>query len=132
VTEKDRLFYQAFGENLSRARRKNNLKQEAVAASVGLSRTSITNIESGRQPVQLHLALEFARLYNTRLTDLLPTPEGLRTLEVLLPQLDATKRSWVERVINSATLHNFGEKKNAGTVQLRKKESRRGTRKTED
>jgi len=130
MTDKDRQFYQVFGENLARARKHNSLKQEAVAASVGLSRTSITNIESGRQPVQLHLAIEFARLYNTPLMLLLPNPQDLRTVETVLPQLDATKRSWVERVINSSTANNFGVRKNASTVQLRKKESRRGTRKT--
>ena len=48
------------------------LTQEIVAGRVGLSRTSITNIEKGRQHVSLHLFLYLASAVGAHPTELLP------------------------------------------------------------
>ena len=93
------------------ARRKKGISQELVADELGLSRTSITNIEKGRQPVQLHSVYCIARLVGVELKDLLPSPhifetprrserlsvsrsEWLETMNVTLPKglLNAPKR----------------------------------------
>jgi transcriptional regulator with XRE-family HTH domain len=53
-------FYVALGARLSDARRRARITQDQLARAIGLSRTSITNIEKGRQPVQVHLLLRIA------------------------------------------------------------------------
>lgn len=48
------------------------MTQVAFAKAVGLSRTSITNIESGRQPVSLHTLYSMADILGVEVSDLLP------------------------------------------------------------
>jgi DNA-binding XRE family transcriptional regulator len=133
MTEKDHQFYKAFGIRLARARRRSKLKQETLAIAVGLSRTSITNIERGRQPVQLHLATELAKILNVNVTMLLPdavvTPEVPSRAQ--LDTMDATKRRWVERILTRKLTIDPGEHDD-GTVQPRKEESRRVTQGKKD
>lgn len=64
--------YLAFGRRLRRARRGANLTQDALGKRVGLSRTSITNIEQGNQHVGLHLLYDLAKAVGVHPADLLP------------------------------------------------------------
>lgn len=48
------------------------MSQDDLAASVALSRTSITNLESGRQQVPLHTLYEIAEALGSSLKELLP------------------------------------------------------------
>ena len=47
-------FYREFGQRVKLARNAAKMSQERVADVVGLNRTSITNIERGRQHITLH------------------------------------------------------------------------------
>lgn len=58
---------------LSEIRRKKRISQEMLADELGLSRTSITNIEKGRQPVQLYALYVIARLLGADVKELLPS-----------------------------------------------------------
>ena len=49
------------------------MSQADIAPGVGLSRTSVANIERGRQRMSLHLLMEFARALEVEPCDLLPT-----------------------------------------------------------
>jgi DNA-binding XRE family transcriptional regulator len=49
--------YRRLGQWVRQARKRRGLRQEDVAALMGLTRTSIVNIEAGRQRVLLHDAL---------------------------------------------------------------------------
>ena len=64
--------YIALGERVRALREKRHLTQEALADQVGLSRTSVTNIERGRQAVLVHQLLLFAKALDAKLTDLVP------------------------------------------------------------
>jgi DNA-binding XRE family transcriptional regulator len=68
-------LYRAFGTlvRLRREQRPNPLSQEKLGRLVGLSRTSITNIEKGRHHIVLHQLLAFARALEVRPETLLPT-----------------------------------------------------------
>ena len=70
-------LYRRFGELVRVYRHAARLTQEEVAKRVGLSRTSITNIEKGRQKVLLHQFYDLAAAINTTPARLLP--ELLRT-----------------------------------------------------
>lgn len=75
------LLYREFGILLSSERKRRHLSQAQFGARVGLSRTSVTNIECGRQPIQLHQLYLFASVLKSDLSKLLPkepiTHDGL-------------------------------------------------------
>jgi transcriptional regulator with XRE-family HTH domain len=70
----DRL-YREFGQLLRSARLKAKLTQDEVAERVGLKRTSITNIEKGRQHIPLHQLFVLATAVGTSPDRLLPDPK---------------------------------------------------------
>lgn len=61
-----------FGKLLATRRAESRMSQEAFAKAVGLSRTSITNIERGRQPITLHTLYSMADILGVEPADLLP------------------------------------------------------------
>ncbi len=94
-------FYEALGENVSRLRQAANLTQQHLATKVGLTRTSITNIEKGRQPVQAHVLMALARALKTSVTELLPkAPENDADNPVLPGNLDEDTRAWVSKILS--------------------------------
>jgi transcriptional regulator with XRE-family HTH domain len=66
------LLLREFGILLAGERRRRNVSQAQLAARAGLSRTSITNIERGRQPIQLYQLYLFASLLQVEVAKLLP------------------------------------------------------------
>jgi len=66
------LVYREFGVLLAAERKRKRLSQSQLAGLVGLSRTSITNIECGRQPIQLHQLYSFASILRIDVKNLLP------------------------------------------------------------
>jgi transcriptional regulator with XRE-family HTH domain len=67
-----KAIYQELGNRISRARKKTKLSQHDLALRVGLKRTSITNIEKGRQKVMVHTLLDVAKHLNVDALELLP------------------------------------------------------------
>ncbi len=80
-------FYREFGDLLRHARKDKGLSQADIAPGVGLSRTSVANIERGRQRMSIHLLMEFARELGvepcTLLPPLRPEPEVKRSRRLL-------------------------------------------------
>jgi transcriptional regulator with XRE-family HTH domain len=66
------LLYREFGLALASERRRRHLSQAQFGAKVRLSRTSVTNIECGRQPIQLHQLYLFASVLQVDVHRLLP------------------------------------------------------------
>jgi transcriptional regulator with XRE-family HTH domain len=66
------LLSREFGILLAGERRRKHLSQAQFAARVGLSRTSVTNIECGRQAIQLHHLYAFASVLQVDVVKLLP------------------------------------------------------------
>jgi transcriptional regulator with XRE-family HTH domain len=75
-------LYQQFGQRLKRFRCAAKLTQAQVAVQVGLTRTSITNIEHGRQHVMLHQLVLLATAVKVSPMQLLTDQET--TLEELV------------------------------------------------
>lgn len=77
-------LYSAFGEHFRKLRKTAGLTQEDVAERVGLTRTSVTNIERGRQHISLHQLYLLAAAVGRDPTELLPDHDG--GVDELLPQ----------------------------------------------
>lgn len=97
-------LYRAFGRSLRAARGDAGLTQRQVAERVGLTRTSITNIERGNQHIALHQLFLLAGAVGVEPTTLLPHDEV--SLEDLVPgralkklDADAEERAFAVRVL---------------------------------
>jgi transcriptional regulator with XRE-family HTH domain len=66
------FIYKEFGRRLRDVRKKAELTQATLADRVGLSRTSITNIEKGRQRIPFHLLFPLASAVGVDPGTLLP------------------------------------------------------------
>jgi transcriptional regulator with XRE-family HTH domain len=71
----EELLYRQIGERLKRRREELGLKQGQLAEAVGLLRTSITNIESGRQRPPIHLLYALCVALNLEVGEVLPASE---------------------------------------------------------
>jgi transcriptional regulator with XRE-family HTH domain len=66
------LVNEGFGTRLASVRRAKGVSQSELAKTVGLSRGSISNLETGVQNVQLHQVFAFAHALNTPVNELIP------------------------------------------------------------
>src|SRR5947209_8631317 len=87
----NREFYLALGQRIASARR-GHLTQEDLARKLGITRTSIINIEKGRQQVLVHTLTDIARALGIPAAALIPSQD-----ELTVRLKDATKkgRDWV-------------------------------------
>lgn len=71
----DDRIYRVFGSRLREIREQADVTQEELARRVDLSRTSITNIEKGRQRILLHQLVDFADALKVPASELMPKTE---------------------------------------------------------
>lgn len=69
---KHAAFYFELGQRIKAARYDRSVRQEDLAKKLGLSRTSLTNIEAGRQSMLLHQFLAVERALGVPHLSLLP------------------------------------------------------------
>lgn len=101
----DRL-YAEFGKLVRRHRQRLGLTQDQLAERVALARTSITNIERGRQKVLLHQLFHLAESMGVSPEAILPMsrPEPSPRVDEKLPRnLSGPEREWVQRVVATGT-----------------------------
>lgn len=65
-------LYKLLGENVRKYRSQLGLTQEQLADKIELTRTSVVNIERGKQNTPLHLLLTMAEVFNITLETLIP------------------------------------------------------------
>lgn len=96
--------YVEFGRNVRRLREREGLglSQDALSKRVGLSRTSVTNIEKGRQQVPLHSLYAFADALGVEPTELLPDKKSLsperKQVTIDLDKLPSDVAAFVDRL----------------------------------
>lgn len=66
-----RLYYD-FGVNMTLARERTAKSQDKLAKELKMTRTSITNMEAGRQRPPLHVIYRIAKALGVNVYDLLP------------------------------------------------------------
>jgi transcriptional regulator with XRE-family HTH domain len=92
-------FYSQFGKNVRSCRGDLNLTQEELSARLNLSRSSIANIELGRQKILLHQLFDLAKALEVDPLDLVRKPDErdlvtqLRARDYSEPVID-----WANRV----------------------------------
>jgi transcriptional regulator with XRE-family HTH domain len=108
VTDSDiTRFYRSLGQAIRRVRRKASVTQAALGEAVGLSRTSITNLERGRQHIPTHILIAIGRSLNTDPRELLPSASELKLaaeLDVAVADNDPDLSEWVRSVVKSKAI----------------------------
>lgn len=103
MTDGKAEFDRSLGDRIRGARQRVGVRQEQLADALGLSRTSITNIERGRQGVQAYLLVRIAEVLGRPVADLLPD-QGSRSASSVpekVKSLEPNKRQWAERVMST-------------------------------
>lgn len=98
------LLYSTLGEKIKKARKESGMTQAKLAEESTLSRTSITNIEKGRQHLPLHTLYEIAAALGKDVSELLPKlhSHAKQDLSDKLPDgLHAVEREWIENIVSN-------------------------------
>lgn len=77
--EENRDFYVAVGRRIATLR-EGKMTQEALARELRLTRTSVVNIEKGRQQILLHTLVSIASVLKVLPSDLLPVETNIDDL----------------------------------------------------
>lgn len=112
-------FYKQVGAKIH-ARRGKTLSQDALASAVGLTRSSISNIEKGRQKLLLHTLIDISEALHVEPANLLPDrPSEVKVDDSQLAQLPEAERVFIQSAIglNPIQKGNNGreEKKDTGS-----------------
>jgi transcriptional regulator with XRE-family HTH domain len=96
-------FYQEVGRRIRAVRKQRNLTQEDLGGRVSLTRTSITNIEKGRQKLLLHTLAEIADALEVGASKLIPESEGQpdQELEEALKDRPTPERQWIKSAVSA-------------------------------
>ena len=96
-------FYRRFGRRLRQSRKAAGLSQADLATAIKLTRTSVSNIEKGRQKVLLHTFGQILDVLNLQADELLPVGAPAPELSTALNNLSSDERNFVERGLRSFT-----------------------------
>lgn len=88
--EENRDFYAAIGRRIAELRH-GRITQEALAKKLFLTRTSIINIEKGRQQILVHTLVDIARALQVSPGDLIPADD----IPALLRDAPQKGRDWI-------------------------------------
>lgn len=83
-------LYEEIGRRVRALRNEHGLRQDEVGAQVGLMRSSMANIEAGRQRTPVHTLIALAQCLGTDLQTLC----GDREMPVLGREIPARRRDW--------------------------------------
>ena len=77
-------LYSTVGQNIKRIRKVRKLGQEELSNMISLSRSSVSNIESGKHQPSIYVIYELALALDCELHDLLPSVKTYRTYKSLI------------------------------------------------
>jgi len=84
IHPKTQSLYRHIGRAVKHAREALEMTQEELASQVGVARTSITNLEKGKQHFPLHHLLSVAELLHMDLVSFIPSSDELESAAVPL------------------------------------------------
>jgi len=102
-------LFQFVGTRIRALRNSKAMRQDFLATRVGLSRTSVTNIEKGRQKILLDQLYAFAQALEVEPTSLLPSMEELMNTgrgasTIQGSSMSEKELTWVKSVIGQKSL----------------------------
>jgi transcriptional regulator with XRE-family HTH domain len=95
-------FNRAFGRRIAKRRRERGMSQERLAGLIGLARTSVTNIEAGRQNVVAFTVHLLARHLEISADKLLSVAERAPAPAIFPDITNPAERAFVGRALASS------------------------------
>lgn len=94
-------FYADVGRRIRRARKAVGLTQQALASLVSLSRTSVTNLEQGRQKLLVHTLVDVALALRVQPADLLPRINSAfnSSFDKLVEERSPIEQAWIRAAV---------------------------------
>jgi DNA-binding XRE family transcriptional regulator len=103
--EDHQAFYEEVGRRIRDARKRRTpaLTQDELSLLVGLTRTSITNVEHGRQKCLLHTLADIAAALQVEVSSLIP-PHAIAAanLDDALKNRPTAEKEWIIATVNAA------------------------------
>jgi transcriptional regulator with XRE-family HTH domain len=99
MPEAHQLFYAQLGDRIRERRRQRQMNQTTLGSLLGLSRTTVVNIEKGRQRLAVHQLAAVADCLGCQVGDLIPRQGSSELPQSLRRQLrDANAIAFVSEV----------------------------------
>jgi transcriptional regulator with XRE-family HTH domain len=116
-----RRVHERFGDRLAKARGERDLLQSDFGTRMGLSRTSVSNIERGTRAIFLDQVYQAARILGVDARDLLPSMEEVYPAETVhVAQDDLIPAEGVHRALEMVR-----ERLDSGSHNRRRKTTRK-------
>jgi DNA-binding XRE family transcriptional regulator len=96
----NQAFYKELGSHIKKARNKALLTQESLADKVSLTRTTVTNIEKGRQQLLVHTLVDIAKVLNVSIESLFPKQISTSIDDVINKKADSPQTQELIRKIH--------------------------------
>lgn len=103
-------LYKYIGKQIRERRKSLDINQEEVALAIGLTRTSVTNMETGIQKPQLTALYRLCRLFNIEVSELLPPIASVVTGEPRLLSSAEQRIRELEHEIERLRADNWNHK----------------------
>jgi transcriptional regulator with XRE-family HTH domain len=98
-------LYARIGKRIRAAREELGLTQKALASLVRLTRTSVTNIERGKQKLLVHTLVDFAKALGVDAGELLVADDmqvgSAEELDELIKARPRIERDWIKATIDA-------------------------------
>ncbi|MEZ5428727.1 MAG: helix-turn-helix transcriptional regulator [Pyrinomonadaceae bacterium] len=104
MNEDINVLYREIGRRIFEERDKKGFTQAELASKVSLTRTSITNIEKGKQKILVHVLIRIAEALEVNLESLIPNtkkPLDNKIVNKYLEGFSDEARKFAESVLNS-------------------------------
>jgi transcriptional regulator with XRE-family HTH domain len=133
MTRLDKLYSQ-IGDRISKVREKRKLTQEDLAINSELSRTSLVQIENGKQRITLDRLYKVAQALQEDVKTFLPSMEEIFEPNLMVKEVPVTyvldfKKDEIEKLKNLALGEDHGKNESDATSNsdTRKKHDRRSS-----
>ena len=107
----DEPIYYETGRRIRAARKHAKMTQENLAAKVSLTRTSLTNIEMGRQRFLFHTIIDIAKALKISPSDLMPEIDSIPEVPHVTDALEeqpSNVQQWIRSSISSLEVLRAG------------------------
>lgn len=94
--------YEEIGRRIFEARDKKGFTQEQLAKKIDLKRTSITNIEKGRQQLLVHMLIKIAGALDVEIESLIPETREANEDQMHTDKYPRKSIDWVKAALNKA------------------------------
>jgi transcriptional regulator with XRE-family HTH domain len=90
-------LYRIISERVRNARKRRGLNQQDLATRIGKDRTSVVNLESGKQKMPLHVLWSIAEHVGVTFHELIPTQDEI-VAAAAVPTLDSKMIAKIEEI----------------------------------